>query len=536
MKKILFTLLFIVAFLAGYTQMSNNGGAITVENGATLVIEGDYTSSSSGTIEIDGTVQLKGKLINNSGGIHSGSTGLLKFNGSLAQEIKGTAITTFYCGVEIDNIAGVSLASVDEIMASLLTLTNGKLTLNAYNLTLAAAGVTGAGTSKFIVTNSTGACKRSVPADGTTDVAFPVGNSTYNPLILKNAGTGTTDTYGVIAKDGKPGSFSGTTHFVNRHWEVTEGTGGGSALTVTGQWAGTDENAPFDRTDCSVGLTTNNGSTVNWTTSGISSGTDPYTRSGSGFTSIGKFMVGDYFYEGIELDLDMFLAGSYSSGSMSLALNSLIPTTDPYGNGIVGATIPATAVDWIEVELRSAPGTVDKSYSFFVDNGGNVLNTNGVVGTKLTGIVKGSYYVALRHRNHLGAMTLNPINFTTGGPSYAFNFTTGSGIWGSDAMQDMGGGVYALWAGDANGDGKVIYQGADNDPTPVGNTVSDDPGNTGNSFTYIVNGYLNTDINMDGQVIYQGAGNDPTPIGNSVSAHPGNTGNSFTYPIIQQLP
>jgi len=54
MKKILFTLLFLFAFFAGYTQMYNNGGAVTVEAGATLVIEGNYTSSGTAAIEIDG--------------------------------------------------------------------------------------------------------------------------------------------------------------------------------------------------------------------------------------------------------------------------------------------------------------------------------------------------------------------------------------------------------------------------------------------------------------------------------------------------
>jgi hypothetical protein len=537
MKKIFFTILMLAAFLSGYTQMNNNGGYITVESGATLVIEGDYTSTSSGTIEIDGDVVLKGDFVNNSGSIAAGSTGDLVFNGAGAQEITGTQSTTFYCGVEIDNAAGVALTSTQtgnhQTLANALTLTNGKLTLNTFDLTLSSLGVSGFNASNYIVTNSTGKLKAPV---GSSNFVLPVGSATaYNPVVLNEAGTA--DVFGVVYTASAPAGWSPADHAVTGRWDVTEAVAGGNNLSVTPGWNAADEQASFDNTDCAVGVTTDNGATIAWKASGTSTGPDAngtYARIGTGFNGVGTFVVGDYWYEGIELDLDMFLAGAYSGGSMSTALNGILPTTDPYGNGITGATIPGTAVDWIEVELRSTPATVDKSYSFFVDNAGNVLNTDGALGAKLTGLAKGSYYVAVKHRNHLGAMTASAIDFSAAGP-FAHNFTTGTGVYGTNAMQNISG-TYALWAGDANADGQVIYQGAGNDPTPIGNEVSGDPGNTGSSFTYIVNGYSDNDINLDGQVIYQGANNDPTMIGNAVSGHPGNTGSSFTYAITQQIP
>jgi hypothetical protein len=131
-------------------------------------------------------------------------------------------------------------------------------------------------------------------------------------------------------------------------------------------------------------------------------------------------------------------------------------------------------------------------------------------------------------------MTASTIDFTTGS-GHAFDFTAGTGIYGTNAMQNIGS-DWVLWSGDANGDGKIVFQGADNDPTPVGNIVSNDPGNINDEFSYPVSGYYDEDINMDGQVIFQGAGNDPTPIGNAVSNHPGNVADEYGYIVIDQIP
>jgi hypothetical protein len=537
MKKIIFTFLFLIAFFAGYTQMYNNGGAVTVEAGATLVIEGNYTSSGTAAIEIDGNVQLKGNFINNGGSVGVGSTGRLSMNGTSAQEITGSNPTTFYCALEVNNTAGVALTTTatgsNQTCDSTLILTNGKVTLNGFDLTLSNEGTTGAGSGNYVVTNGAGLLKAPVV---NANYAFPVGDATtYHPLVLNEAGTA--DTYGVKFIAGLPGGWTGgTAHTCSGHWTVTEGTPGGNNLTATAQWILGDENASFDRTDCAVGVSGNNGLTVAWKPSGAAAGANPYTKSGAGFASVGTFMVADYFFEGIDLDLDAFLSGPYSAGSMSTALNALIPLTDPYGNGVTVGSVPANAVDWIEVQLRDSgtPGTIVKKYSFFLRNDGKVLNTDGIAGTKLTGVSKASYYVAVKHRNHLGAMTASTIDFTGAGP-FSFNYTTGTGIYGTNAMRNISG-VYAMWAGNTNGDTQIIYQGAGNDPSPIGNEVLGAPGNTGGSFTYPVSGYSYNDINMDGQVIYQGANNDPSLIGNAVLNHPGNAGSSFTYPIAQQLP
>ena len=541
MKKSLLILLITFAFMTGYSQMLVDGGSVVVQTGATLVIDGDLTMASSGDIQIDGDVELKGDFINNTGTVNAASTGTLAMNGTAAQEIKGSASTTFgsTLTLEIDNTTGVSLTSMDETVNGTLAFTSGLLTLGTYNLTVGSTDPTGAAAGQYVQTNSTGELKRSVPADGATNVPFDVGNSAFNPLVLQNSGTATTDTYGVIAQDGLPGSFTGTDHAVNRHWDVTEDTPGGSDLTTTAQWIGSEELTNFDRTDCSVGLTVDAGATVAWTASGAASGTSPYTRSGAGFTGVGTFMVGDYFYEGLDLDLDLFLAGPYSAGSMSNAiyLNGDIPLTDPYGTATTVATIPTTAIDWIKVELRDKTNSsnVQKTYAFFVDNSGNVLNTDGNVGAKLTGMLANQYFVTVNHRNHLGAMTNATVDLSGG--SGVFDFTSpASVVYGTDAMYNNVG-TMVMWAGDTDGNNNVEFVTGTSDITPISNKVLTDPGNTSFLTNYIVASvYDLADADMNGNVEFVTGSSDITPISFSVLNNPGNPTALTNVILSQQIP
>jgi len=535
MKRILFTLLLLVGLTAGYAQMTNNGGTITVESGATLVIEGNYTSASAGVLRIDGNVQLKGNFVNNSGSVDVASLGTLTFNGAAPQQIGGTAPTTFGCAVVVNNAGnGVSLTGADAVLAKALTLTNGKLTLNAFDLTMAAVGISVTSGNYVVTNNAAGELKGVV---GSSNVTFPVGSATsYNPVVLNNTG-GTSDTYGVVFTQAMPANWVGTDHAVTGNWAVSEAVANGSNLSVTPQWYTANQQASFDRTDCAVGITTDNGTTATWTASGAATGSNPYTRTGTGFGTVGKFMVSDYFYEGIDIDLDLFLAGAYNAGSMTTGLNSILPLADPYGNGVNATSVPSgTIVDWVEIELRdqTTPATVVKSYSAFLNNDGNVIGITGTPGLKITGVAKAQYYVAIRHRNHLGAMTANPINFSAAGP-FAFDFSAGTGIYGTNAMRNMGA-KWALWAGDADGNGSVQLATGSSDITPINNAVVGNPLSGGDPTWYGVAEYNNADTDLNSFVQFASGTSDITPISSSVTGNPANGTGDPTTPLSQQLP
>jgi hypothetical protein len=64
-----------------------------------------------------------------------------------------------------------------------------------------------------------------------------------------------------------------------------------------------------------------------------------------------------------------------------------------------------------------------------------------------------------------------------------------------------------LWAGDANGDGTLMYTGNNNDRDPILQSVG------GTNPTGVVNNtYHRRDTNMDGAIKYTGMNNDRDPI------------------------
>ena len=513
MKKV-----FLMAFLFGsafsvYSQLVLSSGSQLVVNSGAVVVANDITCSG-GTIKNNGEVSILGDITNNSGALMDAtSTGTVTFEGTSAQEITGTASSTFYGTLDINNTIGVAITTTatgaDQVINGTLNFTSGKLTLNGFNLTIGASDPTGASTTSYIVTNSTGSVVRVV---GASDVVFPVGNTTYNPVTLNNAGT--SDTYSVRVADNKPASFTGTTHIVNRSWEISENVSGGSDFTATAQWNVGEELTNFDRSACTIGVTSDNGTTVSWGSNSSATGSNPYSNTTSGITSAGTLMVGDYFYSGLVIDLQAFLAGAYNSTNhnMDNTLNSLLPLTDPYGLTTTIASVPATAVDWIKIELRDAGNhaTVLHSFARFIDQNGQIINEDGT-DCKMTGVVSGTYYIAIIHRNHFGVVSTSTVNLT-GSPTLTFKGAQATAwqdgaITTNAAMKEVETNVFALWDGDANGDGEVAYNGAGNDRSAVLTEVGvGTPGNT------VLDSYSANDVNMDGDVIYNGAGSDRSSI------------------------
>ena len=128
----------------------------------------------------------------------------------------------------------------------------------------------------------------------------------------------------------------------------------------------------------------------------------------------------------------------------------------------------------------------------------------------------GEYYVALRHRSHLGIMTQNPVTLSSVATPIDFTLLSTS-TFGTAARKTIGT-VQALWMGDSNFDGILSYTGLGNDRDPILLSVgSTTPNNT-------ANGYLATDLNMNGTAGYTGGMNDRDPILVNVgSTTPNNT-------------
>jgi len=267
--------------LIGATTTTNVGGDLIVAAGATLNMSG---SNSQGEISVIGNVNISGTLTETGGG-----SGLLTFEGTTNQTLSVSGSITQTVNVTINNGAGVTLNSDLTLPStSTLTLTSGLLTLGNNNLTVSGS-ISGASSARYIVTSGTGKLIRSV---GTSAVAFPVGNGSYNPATLTR--TTASNSFGVrvidAVYDGGTGGTPITADVVNRTWDVTDEGGSVGSLTVQVEWTSTDEGTGFDRSVCYLSHYTGGG----WQqdAAGAASGSNPYTRSRSGITSLSPFGMG----------------------------------------------------------------------------------------------------------------------------------------------------------------------------------------------------------------------------------------------------
>ncbi|MBK7554397.1 MAG: hypothetical protein IPI55_07310 [Flavobacteriales bacterium] len=222
------------------------------------------------------------------------------------------------------------------------------------------------------------------------------------------------------------------------------------------------------------------------------------------------------------------LEGPYNSatGLMGDALRifQVIPANEPYtalgythvgGGGesvtpqVLETTLSNAIVDWVVVELRNAtaPATVLATQCALIQRDGDVVATDGA--SPITfGLPGTNYHVALRHRNHLAVMTLNPVPLSATPSGVDFTLAS-TQTYGTDARTSLTGTfpVQALWSGDVNFNNTVQYAGTNNDRDPIlvaiGGTV---PTNT------VFGQYRQEDVNMNVTVRYTGTNNDRDPI------------------------
>lgn len=209
------------------------------------------------------------------------------------------------------------------------------------------------------------------------------------------------------------------------------------------------------------------------------------------------------------------------TGNMSDALNSagLLPLTEPYsglgyvhagtGGGettdaeVLAVNGPLAVVDWVVVELRNknAPAQVLASRSALLHRDGTITGVDGVSAVVFRAAAADNYYLAVRHRNHLGIMTAAPVALST--QAVLLDFTDGSvAVQGGSNATALVGGTRCMRAGDANGNGKVSYTGPVNDRDAVLVRVG------GATVNASIPGYFREDTNMDGFTRYIGSGND----------------------------
>ncbi|MEO0895541.1 MAG: FG-GAP-like repeat-containing protein [Bacteroidota bacterium] len=196
------------------------------------------------------------------------------------------------------------------------------------------------------------------------------------------------------------------------------------------------------------------------------------------------------------VEVKAFLQGPFRLGVMKddYKMNDLIPLEDPFGlHTVADASVidkeeAEAPIDWVLLELRDANDStiIVDSAAALIQATGELVNPKGGSTISFYKVPPGDYFVALKHANHLGVMTANPISLGIDAPMVDFTKPTTPvyEVNGGEAMKNDNGKMM-LWAGDANQDG--VINALDN--------VSHWLGEYGQPFIY---GSTKADFNLDG--------------------------------------
>jgi autotransporter-associated beta strand protein len=392
-------------------SFTHSGGTLSVATGGAG--RRFYYKASSGPTSLNET--------------YSSSSAQTTINGTEGSPTAGYSIwptnNTPTNNITINSSGGVSLFHSKTI--GTLTLTSGLLDIAVADLTT--GSTSGGSITSYVKTSSTGQLKRTV---GSSSVAFPVGNSAYNPITLTN--TGTSDTYGIIAKDGSVPNALDATKVVNRYWAVTEGVAGSGNLAVTAQFNTADGAGASYQTTTNpqyIGLYPNASPWVQQSSGAAASGSNPYTVSASGFTNTLPISGSTYY----------FAVGNIGAFFAPPTITSFaVASPGSNTSGYVGNTITVTGTGFLSsgmtVKIGGSAGTT-VSYSFTnsttititaINLGGTIYIDNGTAPAATSSVS----YTNLGFITTTGAANWNTAASWLGGavPEASSNVTIAHGL------------------------------------------------------------------------------------------------------------
>ena len=369
-----------------------------------------------GHLKINGTAQLilHNTQFSNAGNFDPG-TSTVVICGDLTDAesaIGGSVGTTFY-NLEIDKSSNGSQLQQTVQVDNELRMTSGNLDLNGHDLTL--------GTANGTIVNESPTSRITGPAGGeiikTLDLNAPNGE---NPGNIGAVFT-TADNLGMttVKRGHVPESIAGIDG-IERYYEITPTNNANLNATVQFQYFDAELNGitepelgPWRKDDAFWfnAVTSDSNMVTNFVEA----------------SNINLFSRWTLAAEAPKLSLKVLLQGAYSANNDmrdDLRAQDLLQPGEPYaalgynhvssggGESITGSILEITTadapVDWVFVELRDAnnSATVIAARSALLQKDGDIVDLDGLSPLSFPGIAKGnSYFIAVRHRNHLGMMT-----------------------------------------------------------------------------------------------------------------------------------
>lgn len=214
--------------------------------------------------------------------------------------------------------------------------------------------------------------------------------------------------------------------------------------------------------------------------------------------------------------------------------------------GVFGVQGDNAIVDWIHVELRSKDDMTlpIATRSALLQRDGDVVDLDGESELKFQGVNVDSFYVVVKHRSHLGVMSMKVSNsdlvdFTDPNfPVYDYGASLESGIdyTGLAQKSTVVNGYNALWAGDFDSNGKVKFTNPEDDQNVMFiNVLFSSP-------SFLINydnayGYLTGDYNMDSKTKYTNPDDDLNYLFSQILLYPQNSQFFSNFNgLIEQVP
>jgi len=588
-----FAALLLVMATALYSFAQTNAGPFNVPAGGTATFFGDFINTSTGTVTNNGTIYILANVTNN-GSYVSSNTGLERLEGAAAQTIDGSMMLVWH-DVLLDNGNGVTIANEVRV-EGVFTFNDGAITTDRNAPADQLHFWDGA---TYSGQNDARHVHGYVCKTGNDAFTFPVGDGTTLRTIAIPAPPNVTDELCAAYFSGDPGSAAlpAGAHFST----AATGAGVGNVSSVE-YWdldgaVSTSATLSWNAASNVGGLVSNladlivvgwDGSqwvnlgqaTVTGTTTSGTITSNAFTPDDYDAITLASALGGD-----VQLAAKVFLQGAYNTGTnlmdddlrtgvQTFSMARVIPDTEPYSGsaypefvhagsgggetiGNPGTVFAATGnnaiVDWVFLELRQGPdadnAAVVTTRAALVQRDGDIVDVDGVSPVTFTGFTADDYYVAVRHRNHMGIMTASTVALTEIPVTVDFTVSSTAIYQRSDVIGSPHGrveletGIFGLWAGnydnttDFAGTQAMIYNGTNSDLDAVFFYVLLNPGNTTSAPNYIVQDVYNrNDGNMDGRVIYGGADSDVDMVFFAVLLHPDNPTNSPVIKFFEQLP
>ena len=206
----------------------------------------------------------------------------------------------------------------------------------------------------------------------------------------------------------------------------------------------------------------------------------------------------------VKVKTKIFLEGNFNTGTLLmddfLRQAGNIPSEEPFSNlGYISvnqivpeaienpSTVFATTgndaiIDWVWLELREEndASNVVATRAALLQADGDIVDLDGNSMVQFSGIPQGDYYLAIKHRTHLGIMTDAPVTLFPSATNYIDFTASFTNTYGNNAQKNENG-TMLLWCGDSSADGLI-------------NAL--DRSDTWNFRNQ--SGYLNADVNLDG--------------------------------------